>query len=95
MTALERLVVRNNNAEALRLEWLTLMPSAEMPRPRQFILWVEIHSVEAMLRAIRQTARKFDVLNGEMSLDFLVRYASKAANSIEAPHIDSVLTRVM
>ena|SRR2546425_5307362 len=67
--------------EAVNELWKTLLPGAPIPSQQQFDLWLDLHTPESLVKAIKGTARKRNSLNGQMSLEYLVRYCSKAANS--------------
>jgi hypothetical protein len=47
------------------------------PSEQQFVIWTETHASDIVRRAILKTATKNQTMNGTMSLDHKVRFASK------------------
>lgn len=85
MTTLEQLKQRDVDIEALRYQWTSLLPDLEVPEGWQFIVWLECHITETMLRAIFKTARKCRTLDRQMTFDHAIRFCSSVANSIDLP----------
>jgi len=87
MTAeiIHRLQESETNAEMLFNYWERVMPKAARPGIEQFRLWSTLHrtNVAVMFDAVDITARKFAATGGKMDLDYLTRYASKAANTLQ------------
>jgi len=82
---IHRLQESETNAETLANYWERVMPKAAKPDTAQFLLWARLHrtNVAVMFDAIDQTARKFAATGGKMDLDYVTRYASKAANTLQ------------
>jgi hypothetical protein len=70
---------RNAEATALVKLWKSLLPveCSEF----QFHIWLDRHNFANVVRGIRETAKKFQKLNGQMDLEYCVRFASKCMNS--------------
>lgn len=81
MTLLNKIQQRIDGLTALRKFWGAVLSETEVPEGRQFDIWLSMHKPERIMDAIRATARKRARLNGEMSLEYMIRYCSRAANS--------------
>lgn len=81
MTLTERIKEQAENIEALSTLWSSLIPSAPLPTNTQFGTWLDLHAAEDVLRAVKAAANKYNLLNGSMDEDYLVRYCSSVANS--------------
>jgi hypothetical protein len=70
---------REDEINALKNTWALLIP-AFCPEDHQFALWLELHGSQTVLHGIRETAKKYARLNGEMTPDHALRFASKCMN---------------
>ena len=68
------------DAAAIRSLWQSLFV-VEVPNDLQLRIWLSSHSLSTVVLAIRQASRKYNILNGTMSLDHLIRHISKVANT--------------
>jgi hypothetical protein len=70
------------DAAAIRSLWASLF-AVEAPSDLQMRIWLSAHSLYTIALAIRQASKKYNALDGKMSLDHLVRHISKVANTTE------------
>src|SRR5689334_17670347 len=54
------------------------------PSEQQFVIWTESHSIDIVRKAILKAATKNQTMNGTMSLDHKVRFASKVMLTLSA-----------
>jgi hypothetical protein len=59
--------------------WKSLLPII-VPSEYQIRLWLSVHNLGTVMYGIRETAIKFQRLNGNMSEDHAVRFASRCMN---------------
>jgi len=69
--------------ELVQKTWGSLIPHY-LPAPKQFDLWLGRHDYTTVLHAITQTAKKAIKLNGTMTPEHMVRFASKVMNTTAA-----------
>ena len=55
-----------------------------VPSDQQFGIWMELHSFESLVRAVRETGAKQAKRRGTMCADHLIRFCSKVANEKSA-----------
>jgi len=80
MTITERILEQTQNIQALVALWRSLLPEAPCPDNAQFGTWLDLHAAEDVLKAIKVTANKYNLLKGAMDQDYMVRYCSSCAN---------------
>jgi len=83
MTILEKIKEQNETIEALKGLWASLMPGAPVPTSQQLNTWLGMHSADNLLAAIQATAKKYRILNNEMSKEWMLRYCSSVANNLK------------
>jgi hypothetical protein len=59
--------------------WKSLLPVI-VPSEYQIRLWLSVHALGTVMHGIRETAIKYQRLNGNMSEDHAVRFASRCMN---------------
>lgn len=70
---------------ALQKLWALLLPNVPMFDVQFFHVWATHHSVETMEIAITKTARKYRLMNGDMTPEHMFRYCSSIANAKTFP----------
>lgn len=63
--------------------WHVLFPNSAVPSAEQFAIWLLRFTEYAVRQGIARTAIKYDRLKGEMSDEFLRKYASAAMARLE------------
>lgn len=81
MTQYQQLQERAETISALNKVWSIFLAGSQVPTSIQFDKWLDLHTPETMMQAIKATAKKREKLNGEMSLEYMVRYCSSVANN--------------
>ncbi|MCU1240991.1 MAG: hypothetical protein JWO71_1717 [Candidatus Acidoferrum typicum] len=75
----EQMNKRREEVTALCQFWYSLFPEFS-PGANQMGVWLDLHTFERMVDAIKRTAAKNAKLNGAMTLEHAVRFCSKVAN---------------
>jgi hypothetical protein len=73
------LAVRSSEIHAVTSLWNSLVPTA-CPDGYQVSLWLDRHNLDTVVYAVRETAKKFHRLGCEMTLEHMIRFASKCMN---------------
>ena len=63
------------------------------PSEQQFAIWEELHTEEIIRRAILKTAMKNQSLNGTMTVDHRLRFASKVMQTLTTQAIEHAANR--
>jgi hypothetical protein len=69
----------SNNDTRMTMQELWRSTLGEPPMLEQFGVWAAMHTEDVVRLAILRTARKNISLNGTMSLEYKMRFASKVA----------------
>jgi hypothetical protein len=82
MTPAEQLTqeVTERRAEVTALSHLWEVVLGECPSQQQFFVWLDLHTFDRLVRAIRETGRKQSKRQVKMDSDHLVRFCSSVAN---------------
>jgi len=93
---LSRLQTDAANAVQIAQYWKHTFPAGSpVPADSQFALWARLHreNIGAMLDGIDQTAAKFVTTRGRMDEDYLVKFCSKCANTLQMQRRRTVETK--
>ena len=75
----EHIQKRREEVTALCQLWYSLFPEFS-PGANQMGVWLDLHTFDRVIYAIKRTAGKNAKLNGTMTLEHAVRFCSKVAN---------------
>lgn len=78
----------NTNLKALWEKTLGVLPTDE-----QFAIWGELHTQETIRKAILKTAMKNQGMNGQMSPEHRLRFASKVMSTLTAQDVEHAKNR--
>lgn len=70
------------NTDSLKQTWTVLLPNAPVPPDRQFLFWAVTNDPSDVEQAFGITAIKFRKLNGTMSEEYIIRFASSVMNRL-------------
>jgi hypothetical protein len=79
------------NISSLKSLWENTL--GEVPAKEQFAIWEELHSAVIIRQAILKTAMKNQSLNGAMTTDHRLRFASKVMQTLTAQAADHAANR--
>jgi hypothetical protein len=73
-----------------RLEemWFEEFPMLELPEERQWNVWYRMHNASTIEFGLKRTGKKFRYLHSQgecMSLEYVIRFASKVMNTNAIP----------
>ena len=75
--------VTERRAEVNALSHLWEVAVGQCPSEQQFYVWLDLHTFDRLVRAIRETGRKQSKRQTKMDSDHLVRFCSKVANDLK------------
>ena len=78
----------NNSLKVLWEKTLGVLPADE-----QFAIWEELHSPETIRKAILKTAMKNQGMNGQMTPEHRLRFASKVMSTLTAQDVEHAKNR--